>query len=54
MINEIVFCRLSQKAQVILDVLPSIFGTAGGKIAVENRDQDGISGYKKIKHPSHH
>ena len=27
-----------QKTQVILDVLPSIFGAAVGKVAAENRD----------------
>lgn len=44
-----VFRRRSQKAQAILDVLPSILGTADGKIAVENRKQDCIWGDTKTE-----
>ena len=37
--------RRMQKAQAILDVLPSIFDESGEKIAAKKRDKDEISGY---------
>ena len=38
-IGEIVFRLLKRKAQAILNVLPSILGDAGGKIAAEKANE---------------
>ena len=39
------FCRADEKAQAILDVLPSIFDPYGGKSADEGGAQDCIGDY---------
>ena len=43
------FVGTRQKAQAILDVLPSIFDRYSGKTAIENGEQEGIGGYKKME-----
>ena len=44
------FVGVKSKAQAILDVLPSILGTADGKIAVESRAEDEVDQIRLIAH----